>query len=693
MKCRFRIENLDCPGCAAGMEDKMLDIPGVSAAWINMDNGVLTIEGDGDIAIQALRDAASSVEPGATISPMESGKEHGGHSHGEGDDVRREIAFLLVAAAAFAFALFEGGRISWLIAYALAAWPVLIAAGKTLFTRNFLNEFFLMSFASLAAIAIGKFPEAASVMLFYRSGEFLQELAAGKSRRSIRALAEGKPATARVRRGNSDEIVAPEQIRKGDIVTVRPGEKIPVDGVVIEGNSTMDASALTGESMPVPASAGSAVFGGTLNIGGTLIVESSGTYEDSSVARVMDMVENAIARKSKTERFITAFARYYTPAVVGVAALTAAVPPMMSMGSFQDWFYRALVLLVISCPCALVISVPLGYFGGIGSSSRHGILVKGGYILDAARGVSRIFFDKTGTLTKGVFAVAGANPADGVSSGELERAAAIAESISNHPVARSITAAYSALVPDGVSASGEEEAGMGVSASFTDEGRGTTVLAGNEKLMEAHGIATAEPAQSGTAVHVASDGRYLGNVVVSDMIRPDSKRAIDEIRASGINEIYMLTGDGKNVAESVSSELGLSGYRAGLLPDGKVCAISELSGGDLESCLFVGDGINDGPALASVGIGVAMGGLGSEIAIEAADVVILDDSPARIADLLRISRFTRKIVWQNIVASMGVKLAFMALGLVGVAGLWEAIFADVGVAVLAVLNSSRVFRI
>jgi Cd2+/Zn2+-exporting ATPase len=696
MKQSLRIENLDCSVCAAKLEDLMLKIPGVTVASINMPDGILTLEGDGNVALETLRALTKSVEPDVTVSPMEdaSGAARSENGREGNDGVKREALSLAAAAILFAAALFLDIYPAYVIAYAAAAYPVLRSAAKTFWAGGYLNEFSLMSFASAAAIAIDKFPEAVSVMLFYRVGEFLQERAASNSRRSIKALAASKPVSARLRMNGGEETVAPELIRTGDVVVVRPGEKIPVDGVVIEGLSNADMSSLTGESEPVVLSAGSKVYGGTLNVSGLIALRSSGDYKDSTVARIMDMVENAIAGKSKTERFITAFARYYTPAVVFLAAVVAVAPPLLGLGDFSVWLYRALVMLVISCPCALVISIPLGYFGGIGAASRRGILVKGGGVFDAVTNVKKIFFDKTGTLTEGVFAVTEIDPAEGVSRDRLARSAAMAESLSNHPIARSIARKFAGLVDRGVSVSGGEEPGMGVSAVYGGEdGKTTCLLAGNMKLMTSRGVSASMTSGIGAVVHVAEDDKYLGSITVSDRIREASRGAIERIRENGIDDIYMLTGDRENTAAAVARELDLSGYRAELMPDGKVSAIGEMAGGDMASCMFVGDGANDGPVLASVGTGVAMGGLGSEIAVEAADAVILDDSPARVADLLRISRFTRRVVWQNIFVAMSVKLAFMLMGAFGVAGLWEAIFADVGVAILAVFNASRTFKI
>jgi Cd2+/Zn2+-exporting ATPase len=697
------------------IEDKILGLPGVSVASINMDARVLTIEDDGLLALDSIRVITTSVEPDTTVTILDldapSGSRGGNNEDDDGSTgARSEIVSIVTAGLLFAFAHSFGGRFAHFLggrgelalywaAYAVSAYPVLRKASRTLFSRNFLNEFFLMSFASLAAIAIGEFPEAISVMLFYRLGEFFQDLAAERSSRSIRSLVEGKPATARVVRGESAEPteMSPKDVRKGDVVLVKPGEKIPVDGVLRSGVSRIDKSSLTGESLPVSALPGDAVFGGTVNMDGLISIEASGGYEDSSVARIMEMVESAVAHKSPTERFITTFARYYTPAVVFAATLVAVVPPLLSMGTFSQWLYRALILLVVSCPCALVISIPLGYFGGIGAASRNGILVKGGNVFDALKFTDSVFFDKTGTLTRGVFEVARTSPAKGVTSEELGQAAFFAESISNHLLARSINAEFAQSdtirTPSEcrVSVSGREEPGRGVVADVTGQDGGSwIIIAGNETLLNENGIAIAADTDDsgGTVVHVASNGRYLGRITVSDMVRQDSAAAVKEIRDCGIDNVYMLSGDREVVASSVARELGLTGFRAELMPDEKASALRELAL-DPGRAVFVGDGANDAPVLATAGVGIAMGGLGSELAIEISDAVILDDSPRKVAALFRIAAFTRKVVWQNIIAAMGIKMLFIGLGVVGIAGLWEAIFADVGVALLAVLNAAR----
>jgi Cd2+/Zn2+-exporting ATPase len=471
-------------------------------------------------------------------------------------------------------------------------------------------------------------------------------------------------------------------------VLVKPGEKIPIDGIVLEGDSRVDTSPITGEAVPVRAVSGAKVFGGTINVDGTLTVEASGAFADSSIARVMEMVENAVARKSGTERFITRFAAVYTPAMFAIAFLTATIPPLFAGEPWRDWVYRALVVLMISCPCALVVSIPLGYFSGIGAASRRGILIKGGSVLDAANDVTAVAFDKTGTLTRGVFKVTGIYPAPGEDEGELKHAARAAEALSNHPVARSIQQAFGSASAIGVTS--REIAGKGV-ISLKD---GLEYSAGNAALMKDLGVwkderPGPENPSGGTVVHVARARRYLGGIVVSDELKHDAANAIERLKARGVKS-YMLTGDREEGAAWVAKRLKLDGYRSGLLPDMKVRALAELAGS--AKTAFVGDGVNDAPLLASSHVGVAMGKLGSDVAIEAADAVVLNDSPSRVADLLDISRRTRRIVRGNIGMALAAKALFMTLGITGAAGLWEAIFADVGVTLLAILNAARIGR-
>ena len=695
----YTIKNVDCSACAAMMEEALLSQKGITSASIDMDKKHLRLEGEklDPLFIQTLLQKTDSDVEVLEIKSAEE-DEHAGHSHGEEDEAhyRKERLLLGVSSILFILGLIFGEWINnaaityglkalYLVLYLTCGIPVLKKGFSSIIKGDFFNEFTLMGFASLTAIGLGDIAEAAGVMLFYSIGELFQERAAQKSRQSIKSLLAQKPSSATVLRNGVATEIAPEEVQKGDVILVKPGQKIPVDGVILSGNSRIDTSSLTGESVPVAANAGAAVFGGTVNLEGTLRVEASGSYRDSSVARILEMVENAVARKSKTERFITRFARVYTPAVVAIAALVAFVPPLMGVGSLRDWGYRALVLLVISCPCALVISVPLGYFGGIGAASKRGILVKGGNVFDALKTVRSVFFDKTGTLTHGVFEVTKTVPAESVSRESLIHAAALAEGLSNHPIARSIQKAFG-TPPQTESLHITEVPGQGLSMPL-EKGM---LLAGNSTLLQNNGITNFHEVEgSATVVHIAENGQYLGHIELSDIIREDAKEAVLRLRALGITRIGMLSGDRENIAKEVAQTLGLDVYRAELLPDEKVRAMEELTEQEPGGTLFVGDGVNDAPVLAAASVGVAMGGLGSEVAVEVADAVILDDSPLKVAELLSIAHKTRRIVQQNIVLALGTKGVFMLLGVIGVAGLWEAIFADVGVALLAVLNARR----
>jgi Cd2+/Zn2+-exporting ATPase len=626
---------------------------------------------------------------------------------GEGADENAfeglDILTLGMGGLMLAVGLLWGGLLSesqrWLLygaPYVICGYPVLSGAWSSVRRGRFFDEFTLMGGATLAAIGLGELAEALGVVLFYQIGEMFQERAAGRSRRSIKNLLAAKPTAAHVLRGDALVSMPPEDVTAGMKVLVKPGERIPVDGTVTAGGSRVDTSPITGEPVPVYAKEGTRVFGGTISVDGTLTVEASGPFADSSIARVMEMVENAVARKSPTERFISRFAAVYTPAMFGVALLTAAVPPLLTGAPWHDWIYRGLVVLMISCPCALVISIPLGYFGGIGAASKRGILVKGGNVLDAMNEIAVVAFDKTGTLTRGVFEVTSVQPAPGVSEEELKRSASIAESLSNHPVARSIQKAFgtqasgtqaSATLPPSEMNS-REIAGKGVVAVY----EGVEYAAGNLALMEDRGIsenvrafASAVPVE-GTVVYVAKGPRFLGRVAVSDVLKADAVKAVSGLRERGIRS-YMLTGDREEGAAWVARRLNLDGYRSGLLPDMKVTALEALAGS--AKTAYVGDGVNDAPLLAGSHVGVAMGGLGSEVAVEVADAVVLNDAPSCVVDLLDIARRTNRVVRENIGMALVTKGIFMLLGIVGLAGLWEAIFADVGVALLAILNATR----
>ncbi len=613
-------------------------------------------------------------------------------------EFRREITFLAVTGVIFLAALLLEELApqiapAWLfnalfiILYLATGVPVLKTAFKALFKGDIFNEFTLMGGATLAAIAIGEMSEAVGVMLFYRLGEAFQERASANSRRSIKALLAQKPMTARLVVGDKIVEKDPKEIVKGDIVQVLPGEIIPIDGHVVNGVSQIDASAITGESMPTAVSPGGEVHGGTLSLDGLLLVEAAGPFEDSTIARMLEMVQNAVERKSPTERFITRFSKWYTPAVFFLAAAVITLPPLAGYGSWHEWIYRGLVLLVISCPCALVISIPLGYFGGIGAASKNGILVKGANVFDAVGNVDIAVFDKTGTLTYGRFRLAKTLPAQGVSERELLDTAALAENGSTHPVAKSIMAAGERPVPAGASIT--QIPGKGMICRIG----GDMVASGNAALMADFGVTAPEVGEHGTIVHVMKNGRYMGSMVVADEIRPESADTVAELRRLGIKGVYMLTGDRDDTAAAVAKELKLDGYKAELLPGDKVDALKDICRGDTKKTIYVGDGVNDGPVLVTSETGIAMGGFGSQVAVEVADAVILDDSPAKVADLLRIAKKTRAIVWENVVMALGVKGIFLIFGVAGLAGLWEAVFADVGVALLAILNSTRATRI
>ena len=616
----------------------------------------------------------------------------------ERDEFRREILFLSIMGTLFALCLIAeeffaehiNGYVlntAFLALYLFCGFPVLKVAVRALLKGDVFNEFTLMGGATLAAVAIGEMSEAVGVMIFYRLGEAFQEKASSQSRRSIKALLAQKPLFARLIRDGIHINIDPKEIIKGDIVQVLPGEVIPIDGIVKNGTSLVDCSAITGESMPVAVGSGGTVHGGTLALDGLLTIEAAGPFEDSTISRMLEMIQNAVTRKSPTERFITRFSKWYTPAVFTLAAMVAFIPPLTGHGDLHEWFYRGLVLLVISCPCALVISIPLGYFGGIGSASKKGILVKGANVFDAVNKVTIAVFDKTGTLTYGQFKVAEIVPSNGISIDELLKIAASAEAGSNHPVAKSILAA-AGDIPLRQDLQVTQIAGKGMLLAD----KGDTVVVGNSALIADYGIKTPEVSETGTVVHVMKNGIYIGYIIVTDSIRKESYQAVKELRELGVKGIYMLTGDREEVAKYVANELGLDGYRSELLPGDKVEALRDICGGDTAKTLYVGDGVNDGPVLVTSETGIAMGGFGSQVAVEIADAVILDDSPLKVAELLRVAKKTHVIVWENVIMALGVKGIFLVFGAVGLAGLWEAVFADVGVALLAILNATRASR-
>jgi Cd2+/Zn2+-exporting ATPase len=548
-----------------------------------------------------------------------------------------------------------------------------------------------MGIATIGAFAIQEFPEGVAVMLFYMVGEMFQEKAVDRSRRSIKSLMDIRPDYANLKTDDGTQRVDPESVQIGDVILIKPGEKVPLDGEVLEGSSMLDTSALTGESVPRKVEPGEDVLGGMINKNGLLTVKVNKEYGQSTVAKILDLVENASGKKAPTEQFITKFARYYTPVVVYAALAIAVLPPLFLPGAvFVDWFYRALIFLVISCPCALVVSIPLGFFGGIGRASRQGILVKGGNYLEALNNVTEIVFDKTGTLTKGEFSVSKVESYNGFKKNEILAKAAYAESHSTHPIAKSILEAYEQDIETDKIDDYQEISGHGIRAVIDDQ----EVLAGNIKLMNKENIDCQEADEDGTIVYLAIDKKYAGYITITDEIKADTAEAIKGLKKLGIRNLTMLTGDRKAVAESVAARLGLDNYYAELLPDQKVEKVEELltNKDEKDKLIFVGDGINDAPVLARSDIGVAMGGLGSDAAIEAADVVLMTDEPSKLITAIETARKTKRIVWQNIIVSLAVKGFFVVLGALGMATIWEAVFADVGVALLAVLNAMRISR-
>lgn len=611
--------------------------------------------------------------------------------------MRKQLWRIIIAGILFIITTIIDFGNEWLklvlfvLSYVIVGWDIVRNALVNIVRGKVFDENFLMTVATIGAFLIGEYPEAVIVMLFYQIGELFQSYAADKSRKSIASLMNIRPDYANLKKGDDLVKVDPDEVQVGDIIVIKAGEKIPLDGVVISGSSMVDTSALTGESLPREVSAGDEILSGCININGVITAKVTKEYEESTVSKILDLVENASSKKSQSERFITRFARYYTPIVVIIAAFLAIVPPLLIRdASFNDWIYRALSFLVVSCPCALVLSIPLSFFGGIGGASRKGILVKGSNYLEALAQTEIMVFDKTGTLTKGVFKVQEIQP-EGISKEELLELAAHAESYSNHPISTSLKQAYGKEIDNSRISDVEEIPGHGVKATVD----GKIVLAGNEKLMEKMDIAYYTGEMDGTVVHVAVDNEYAGYITIADEIKEDSPKAIKDLRSANIKQMVMLTGDSASAASKVAQELGLDRVYAELLPEGKVEKLEELFSykSPKGKLAFVGDGINDAPVLARADIGIAMGGLGSDAAIEAADIVIMTDEPSKIATAMRISKKTLKIAYQNIIFAIGVKVAVLILSALGITSMWAAIFADVGVTIIAILNSFRALNV
>ena len=606
---------------------------------------------------------------------------------------KKMLIRILISAVLFAVVMlvpFKGWirLAAFLVPFGVIGWDVLWRAVRNILHGQIFDENFLMSLATVGAFFTGEYPEAVVVMLFYQIGELFQSYAVGKSRKSIATLMDIRPDYANIEKDGKTEQISPEEVEVGSVIVIMPGERVPLDGVILEGNSAMDTSAITGESMPNDVQPGDDVISGCINQSGVLKVRTTKAYGESTVARILDLVENAGSKKAKTEKFITTFAKYYTPAVVIGAVLLAFIPSIIT-GDWIEWVHRAMIFLVISCPCALVISVPLSFFGGIGGASKSGILIKGSSYMEVLAKTEIVVFDKTGTLTKGVFNVTAVHP-DHCSEMELLELAAMAEIYSNHPISHSLRDAWNQKIDESRVQEVKEISGKGVQAFIG----GRRVCVGNDKLMESEGAVWHPCHRVGTTIHVAVDGKYAGHIVISDEIKSGAADAIASLKELGIKKTVMLTGDADSVGQSVAKELGIDEAYTKLLPEDKVTRVEELLKykSDKGALVFVGDGINDAPVLSRSDLGIAMGGVGSDAAIEAADVVLMDDKISRIADAIRISKHTLRIAGQNIVFALAVKIIVLALGALGVANMWEAVFADVGVSVIAVLNAMRALK-
>ena len=612
-----------------------------------------------------------------------------------GKKQKKMLARILVSAVLFAAGFFLplagwSQLVFYLTVYAIIGWDIVWKAVRNIAHGQVFDENFLMALATIGAFCLQEFPEAVEVMLFYQVGELFQSYAVGRSRQSITALMDIRPDYANIERDGKLEQVDPDDVAVGDTIVIKAGERIPLDGVVLDGNSTVNTAALTGESLPRDVGTGSDVISGCVNQSGLLRVRVTKEFGESTVSKILDLVENSSTKKAKAENFITKFARYYTPAVVIGAVLLAVLPPLLGMGMFSVWVARALTFLVISCPCALVISIPLSFFGGIGGASKKGILVKGGNYLEALSQTELVVFDKTGTLTKGIFQVSAVHPGE-IEEKRLLELAAMAESFSDHPISKSIREAYGKEIDATRVSDVEEMSGRGVKALVD----GQTIWAGNGKLMDLAGAKWRECHLHGTVVHVAAGSEYLGHIVISDQVKEDAAQAVQELKALGVRKTVMLTGDKAQVAKEVARQLGVDEVHAELLPGDKVQQVESLlkEKSGKGKLAFVGDGINDAPVLSRADIGIAMGGLGSDAAIEAADIVLMDDHPSKIAEAIRISKKTLRLVKENIVFALAVKVLCLALGAVGLANMWEAVFADVGVSVIAILNASRALKV
>lgn len=735
-KLKLSLNGLDCANCAGKIEKAVSEFDEVSEASLNFSFKLLIIKYDANInekdIIAKITKVVKDLEPEVDVEKysLSSSKNvrannksvctdgccdghahdhnHGHHEHNhnnskksvQDEDGNKFIRFLkenyrlVVGIILFIIGMIlDENAIILIISYAFVGVEVLLSAVRNICKGKVFDENFLMSIATLGAIAIGQYPEGVAVMVFYEIGEMFQSYAVNRSRKSISELMDIKAEYANLVKGDTTEKVLPEEVKIDDIIMIKPGERVPLDGVIVSGDTSVDSSALTGESMPVNKRIGDEILAGCINNTNVIEVKVTHEFEESTVARILELVQNASSKKASTEKFITKFARYYTPIVVICALALAIIPSVFIQGANpNEWIYRALIFLVVSCPCALVISVPLGLFAGIGGASKKGILVKGGNYLESLKNIDTVVFDKTGTLTKGAFKVTQINNV-GISKSELLKYAAICERYSNHPIAKSILEEYNASNNSDIEEikidNHEEVSGKGVITQIQDK----KILAGNSKLMSSNGIVVPKDEYIGTVVYVAVNNEYKGSIIISDEVKSDSKEAISELKALGVKNVVMLTGDSKKVANAVASELGIENVYSELLPGDKVEKVEALLKEERKGKLaFVGDGINDAPVLARADVGVAMGGIGSDAAIEAADVVLMKDEPTALANAIKIGRKTNKILWQNIIFALGIKIIVLILATIGDANMWEAVFADVGVTLIAVINSMRALK-
>ena len=730
MEIKLILSGLNCANCANKIETKVNKINGIENASLNFSTTVLTVEinkeEEKNNIVNEIKSIVKKLEPHVKVIEKSDNKdikvnksectssccanshehesnneEHHGHTHEFKENngflgYAKDNLLLIIGTIVYIIALAyksNDNLLSFILfgaSYLIIGGEVILNAIKNIIRGEIFDENFLMSIATIGAFFIGEYPEAVAVMLFYQIGEVFQGYAVNKSRKSISSLMNIRADHANVLRDDKEIRVSPEDVSIGEFIIVKPGERVPLDGTVLEGTSFIDTSALTGESVPREVTTGNEILSGSINNNGVLKVKVDKEYGESTVARILELVENASNKKAPTEKFITKFAKVYTPIVVAIAVLVAIIPPIIIKdATFSEWIYKALSILVVSCPCALVVSIPLGFFSGIGAASKKGILVKGGNYLEALRDSEIVVFDKTGTLTKGIFKVTEINSIN-MSKEELLEITAMGESLSNHPIAMSIANAYGKEVNKDEIKDYKEISGHGIEVTI----RENDVLLGNSKLMKSNNIDYNDIDSIGTIVHVAINGEYKGNIVISDEIKENVKEALTELKEVGIKKTIMLTGDNKNVADKVAMDIGIDEVYSELLPGDKVSKIEEILNKKTSKgkVLFVGDGINDAPVLARADIGVAMGGIGSDAAIEAADVVLMKDKIEEISEAIRVSRRTNMILWQNIIFSLGVKIIVMLLVILGLTNMWAAVFADVGVTLIAVLNSMRIIR-